>query len=148
MAARKKTTQRRPKAEAPPSASEVVRQFTVVLEDIRAQNRAFGEALDLLRDQMRAGFEEVHRRFAQIDRRFEQIDARFEQIDRRFEQIDARFEKVDARFEQIGGQIGRLEDAVLHNRREIKELRGEVQGKVDRTEVEAIVQRVAASGAH
>jgi len=127
------------KAARPRSVAEAVRQFTVVLEEIRSQNRAFGEGQQLLREQMQAGFERVDRRFEEVDRRFEQVDGRFEQIDRRFEQVD--------------GRLGRLEDAVLENRREIKLLRADVNDlaakKADRDEVEALVARaVGRPGSH
>lgn len=152
MASRKKA-EAPSKAAKPRSASEAVRQFTVVLEEIRSQNRAFGEGQQLLREQMQAGFERVDRRFEQVDRRFEQVDRRFEQVDRRFEQIDRRFEQIDGHLEQVDGRLGRLEDAVLENRREIKLLRADVNDlaakKADREEVEALVARaVGRTGSH
>ncbi len=128
--AKKKTAKVR-KAVSPPDAAH---QFTIVVEEIRAQGKVFGEGLELLREQMQAGFAEVDRRFEQVDRRFEQIDGRFEQIDGRLEQID--------------GRLGRVEDAVVQHGRELKlhgeQLRAIAEKKVDREEVEAIVERVIA----
>jgi hypothetical protein len=97
--------------------------FLVVLEDLRSKLNVFGEALQ--------GFRE------DVDRRFEQVDRKFDQVDRRF---------------------GQLELAVLENSRAIQGLRGEladvrgtvtrieaaVATKVDRRDVEAIVERALA----
>jgi methyl-accepting chemotaxis protein len=41
----------------------------------------------------------------QVDKRFEQVDKRFEQVDKRFEQIDKRFEEVNSQFEQVDKNI-------------------------------------------
>jgi archaellum component FlaC len=62
----------RPKA---PTAHE----FTVILEDLRAQFAVFGEALESVRDSLR---EEMRRGFERVDRRFEQVDQRFEALER------------------------------------------------------------------
>jgi hypothetical protein len=92
------------------------REFAVVLEDVRSQFKVFGEAFLGLRDQMTAGFE-------QVDRRFEQVD----------------------------GEIGLLKAAVIEQSRELREIRvavsrleDKVDKKVDRVEVEAIVEEVLA----
>jgi hypothetical protein len=86
VGARKTTDVRRSKRETIPSAKETVRQFTVILEEIRGQNKGFGEGLQLLREQMEAGFE------------------------------------------QVDQEIGLLKDAVLENRRDLKELKAQGQG--------------------
>jgi chromosome segregation ATPase len=118
--------------------------FVVVLEDLSSKFNVFGEALQGFRDE--------------VTQQFEQIDRRFEQVDRRFEQIDSRFEQIDSRFEQADCRVGRLELAVLENSRGIREIRGELgdvratvtriesalAAKVDRQEVEAIVERALA----
>jgi chromosome segregation ATPase len=128
MAARKK------KPSQPPR-----HRFTVVLQEIRDGQRALGGQVESLREQMHAGFD-------QVDRRFEQVDQDFEQIHERMGGIDL--------------DIGRLKDAVLENRREIKAMRAEGQEraqdireiraaldkKVDRDEVETIVEGVIARG--
>ena len=72
--------------------------------------------------------------------------------------MNHRFEQVDRRFEQGDCRFGRVELAVLENSREIRELRGELgevratvtriesalAAKVDRDEVEPIVERALA----
>ena len=105
MAARKT---RQPKAAYPD-----VRAFTVVLEEIRSQNKVFGEGQQLLREQMQAGFEEVRLRFEQVDRRFDRLEH----------------------------DVGLVKGAVLAHTHELKEIRAALEKKVDRDEVEAIVAR-------
>jgi chromosome segregation ATPase len=166
MAARKTT---RPKTTSPEA-----RAFVVVLEEIRAQNKVFGEGQQLLREQMSAGFEEVNRRFEQVDLRFEQVDLRFEQVDRRFERVEhdiaeirqdiaeirqdvvdirqditeIRQDVVDIRQDitEIRQDVGLVKIAVLDHSRELKEVRVALDKKVDRDEVEGIAQRVVARG--
>jgi methyl-accepting chemotaxis protein len=143
--------------------SEEARAFAVVVETMRGEFKVFGEALgDLTRqvragfDEVKRGFEDVHRRFEQVDLRFAQVDARFDQVDARFDQVDARFDQVDARFDQVDARFDRVERdladvkhdvglvkiAVLEHSRELKEVRASLDRKVDRDEVEGIVERV------
>jgi septal ring factor EnvC (AmiA/AmiB activator) len=75
---KQKKPRRRMKAE--PKTAPTSADFTVVLEDLRSNFAVFGEALQVVR-------EEMGQRFEQVDRRFEQIDHRFEQIDRRFDRM-------------------------------------------------------------
>lgn len=41
--------------------------YTVVLEEIRHNFKAFGEGLNGLRDEMRSGFKEVHQRLDRVE---------------------------------------------------------------------------------
>jgi hypothetical protein len=113
------------KMKPPRTASSQTRAFTVVLEEIRAQNKGFGEAQQLLREQMTAGFEQINRRFEQNDRRFEQVDRRFERVEH---------------------DLGLVKIAALDHSRELKEIRAGLEKKIDRDEVEAIVHAVVAIG--
>ncbi len=112
-----------PTTKQPTSRAADTRAFVVVLEEIRAQNKVFGEGQQLLREQMLAGF-------AEVNQRFEQVDWRFEQVDRRFERIEH--------------DVGLVKTAVLEHARELKEIRVGLERKVDRDAVEAIVERVVA----
>ncbi|WP_419838276.1 hypothetical protein [Candidatus Poriferisodalis sp.] len=69
--------------------------------------------VNLLRDQMEAGFAQVERRFAQVDERFAQIDERFIQIDQRFIQIDQRFAQIDTVLLDHTDRLARIE--AVHN---------------------------------
>jgi hypothetical protein len=95
--------------------------FAVVTEELRGQFKVFGEALQGFRDH----------------------------VDRRFEQIDQRFDRVDRRFDRVDQEMGLLKSAVLEHGRELKEIRAGLEKKVDRNEVEALVERaVAGSRSH
>ena len=41
--------------------------YTVVLEEMRSNFKAFGEGLNGLRDEMRSGFKEVHQRLDRVE---------------------------------------------------------------------------------
>jgi hypothetical protein len=99
------------------STSEA-RAFVVVLEEIRAQNKAFGEGLQGLRERM---------------------DVRFDAADRRFEGIELRLGRVEL-------DVGLVKTAVLQHSRELEGVRMAIEKKVDRDEVEAIVERIATRG--
>jgi hypothetical protein len=100
MAARKKTLRRRA------SDTDGDRAFTVVLEQVRADNRLFGEALGIVREDL------------QVVR----------------EQMARGFERVDRRFDRVEEDLSRVKDAIRH-------LRAAVDRKVDRDEVEGLVER-------
>jgi len=99
------------------------RAATVVVEQMQGQFRAFGESLDGLREQMTRGFAEMNRRFAEVDGRFEQVDRRFDRVEQ---------------------ELGQVKDAVMVHQRQLRELRAAVDKKVDRDEVESIVERAVA----
>jgi hypothetical protein len=136
MAARRKRTGRR--------EPEGARAFAVVVEEMRGHFKAFGERLDGL-DEKVTGLDEkvtgldekVTAGFARVDERFAQIDERFAQIDERFAQVDARFAQVDESFAEVKHELGLVKTVVLEHGRLLKE-------KVDRDEVEAVVERVVA----
>jgi septal ring factor EnvC (AmiA/AmiB activator) len=109
--------------------------FTVVLEDLRGQFSVFGESLHGLRQEM--------------ERRFDVVDQRFEAVDRRFDAMDRRSDAMDQRFGRVDRDLGLLKTAVLDNSRELKAvgqavaaMAGALDEKVDRAEVEEIVERV------
>jgi chromosome segregation ATPase len=152
---------------ARPSAAE---QFGVVVEEIRSQFKVFGESLEGLREQVVTGFDRVDRRFEQVDARLDQVDGRLDQIDGRLDQIDGRLDQVDGRLDQIDGRLdqvdGRLDkvenemvllkEATLENGRGLKDVRTAVERltekvdrKVDRAEVQAVVEEaLAPPGSH
>ena len=108
------------------------RDFVVVLEALRGDFRVFGDALQSFRED--------------VDARFQQVDARFQQVDARFERIDARFDQVDAHFDRVDNDIGLLKSAVVENTRELGRIGTALDRKVDRDEVEALVERVVRRG--
>jgi hypothetical protein len=99
------------------------RAFAVVLEQMRGDFRVFGEDLQVVREQMTRGFEEVNRGLEQVDRRFDRVDEDLVRV-------------KDA----IGEQGRQLKD--VHA--QLRDLRAAVDRKVDRDEVEGIVERAVA----
>ena len=118
--------------------------FAVVLEEIRAQNKGFGEGQQLLREQMSTLGEQVSSLGEQMSSLREQMSAGFEDVNRRFERVDARFERVEGRLDRIENDVGLVKIAVIEHARELKEVRVALEKKVDRDEVEGIVLRVVA----
>jgi hypothetical protein len=119
MAARKSKQTEATTAEA--------RAFTIVLEEIRAQNKGFGEGQELLREQMGVLREEV-------GGLREEMRAGFAEVDRRFAQVDRRFDHIEQ-------DVGLVKIAVLDHARELKEIRVALGNKVDRHELETLVAR-------
>ncbi len=117
MAGRKKAPPKSP----PPGDGE--RAFAVVLEQLRGEFKVFGEALggvreELggLRQQMTDGFERVDRELGEVRRDLGEV-------------------KVD---------LGLVKSAVTTHTRELREIRSALGNKIERGEVEAIVEHAVA----
>jgi hypothetical protein len=108
------------KSRHPEAATAEARAFTIVLEEIRAQNKGFGEGQELLRESHELLREEMRAGFAEVDRRFEHVDRRFDRIEQ---------------------DVGLVKIAVLDHARELKEIRVALGNKVDRHELETLVAR-------
>ena len=141
------------KITAPKTTSSEARAFAVVLEEIRAQNKVFGEGQQLLREQMSAGFAEVNHRFEQVDRRFERVEHDITEIRQDVTEIrqdvtEIRRDITEIRQDitDVRQDVGLVKIAVLDHSRELKEIRVGLEKKVDRDEAEGIVQRVIARG--
>jgi hypothetical protein len=98
----------------PPPNGE--RAFAVVVEQLRGDFKVFGEALGGLRQQMNDGF-------AAVDRRFERVEHELGEM------------RVD---------LGLVKSAATTHSRELREIRAALGNKVERGEVEAIVEHVVA----
>ena len=122
MAARKKKS-------IPPAEG-----VSVVLEDMRSQFKVFGEALQGFREEFSSGLQGLR----------EEVSAGFEQVARRFEQVDHRFEGIDRELGHLKREVVLVKATVIDTSREVREIRGALEKKVDRDEVEAIVERVIA----
>jgi len=57
--------------------------------------------MEMLRAEMRAGFQSVEKRFDAVDKRLEGHDKRFDEVDRRFDAVDKRLEGHDKRFDEV-----------------------------------------------
>jgi len=96
----------------PPPDGE--RVFAVVVEQLRGEFKVFGEALGGLRQQMTDGF-------AAVDRRFERVEHEIGEM------------RVD---------LGLVKSAATTHSRELREIRRALGNKVERGEVETIVEHV------
>ena len=57
--------------------------------------------MEMLRAEMRAGFQSFGKRFDDVDKRFDGVDKRFDGIDKRFDGVDKRLDGVDKRFDGV-----------------------------------------------
>lgn len=127
------------KTKTPKTSSSGARAFVVVLEEIRAQNKGFGEGLQLVREEVQALRQEMVARFDGVDRRFERVENDITEI--RHDVTEIRHDIADIRQD-----VGLLKIAVLDHSRGLKDIRKGLEKKVDRDEVEGIVQDVVARG--
>jgi hypothetical protein len=108
------------RSKQPEATGAEARAFTIVLEEIRAQNKGFGEGQQLLREQMGGLREEMRAGFGEVDRRFEQVDRRLDRLEQ---------------------DVGLVKIAVVGHARDLKEIRAALGNKVDRHELETLVVR-------
>jgi len=69
-------------------------QYTVVLEDIHSQNKVFGEALSLVRDEVKDN-----------TRKLEKVDERLFGVEGRLSDIDTRLSGVETDLEVIKNEL-------------------------------------------
>jgi septal ring factor EnvC (AmiA/AmiB activator) len=122
MAARKKPASKTP---TPPLDAP---SLVVILEDMRSQFTVFGEALQSSREESA--------------RRFEQIDSRFDQIYHRLDQHDTRFASLERATLENGRDVREVRRDVSEVRRTVDRIENTLASKVNRDEVESIVERV------
>ena len=141
------------KITAPKTTSSEARAFAVVLEEIRAQNKVFGEGQQLLREQqqmlrqeMSAGFATVNHRFERVEHDIAEIRQDVAEIRQDVTEIRQDVTEIRQDITEIRQDVGLVKIAVLDHSRELKEIRVALEKKVDRDEAEGIVQRVIARG--
>ena len=103
-------------------------QLAAMLESMRGESRAVGEVVNRLEARLE-GFQEG-------------VDARFRQVDARFDRVDARLDAVDSRLGRVEHDVVLLKDAVIETTRELKHVRVAIDKKVDRDEIEPIVEGI------
>ena len=96
-------------------------QYTVVLEDIRSQNKAFGEALALSREETKTQFKEVNK----------VLDSHTQILDSHTKVLASHTEILASHTEMIGGIMERLE-----------EIKTELRQKVDYSDFAKLEKRV------
>jgi hypothetical protein len=113
--------------EPPPNGE---RAFAGVVEQLRGEFKVFGVALGGLRQEVTELRQQVTDGFAAVDRRFEQVDRRFERVEHELGEV-----RVD---------LALVKSAATTHSRELREIRSALGNKVERGEVEAIVEHVVA----
>lgn len=106
--------------------------YTVVLENIRSDFKAFGEALKLNREQ-------ANRRFDRIEQRLKGLD----RIESRVVSIEVRLDKIEARLDKIELRLTRIEQKDLAEiKTELQKIRQQLTQKVSHEEFQALERRV------
>ena len=115
-------------------APEGERAFAVVVEQLRGEFKVFGEALGGLRQQMT---EEIGGLRQEMTKRFDRVEHELGEVKRDLGEVkrDLDVVKVD---------LGLVKSAVMTHARELREIRGALGNKVERGEVEAIVEHAVA----
>ncbi|HEY1693163.1 MAG TPA: hypothetical protein VGG39_13435 [Polyangiaceae bacterium] len=106
--------------------SELARGFAVVVEEMRGHFKVFGEQLSLQGD-----------RLAKVEEKVTRLDEKVTRLDEKVTGLDEKVTRLDQRMERVEHRLGLVEVAVLEVGREVKR-------KVDRDDVEAIVEGVLA----
>jgi regulator of replication initiation timing len=104
------------------------RELVVVLETLRGEFRVFGESLQSVR--------------GQVDGLREDVDGLRKDVGDFRQEVGARFHRVEQDIGVLKLDVSLLKDASIETTQELKRLRLSVdKKKVDRDEVEAIVER-------
>ena len=103
--------------------------------------RALSDFAEEVRSQLGEARKDFHSRLENLG---EQMKQGFDRVDQRFDEIDRRFDKVDRRFDGVEGDIRRLQAASREHGRQLEDIQQTLRKKVDREEVEGIVEQVLA----
>ena len=141
MAGRKKSS--------PVPPSDGAHAFAVVVEQLRGDFKVFGEALGGLRQQVT---EEIGALRQQVTGEIgtlrqqvtEEIGTLRQQMTDGFERVDREFGEVRRELGDMKVDLGLVKSAVTTHTRELREIRGALGNKVERGEVEAIVEHAVA----
>ena len=110
------------------------RAFAVVVEQLRGEFKVFGEALGGLRQQMTE----------EIGGLRQQMTDGFERVDRELGDVKRDLAEVKRDLGEVKVDLGLVKSAVTTHTRELREIRGALGNKVERGEVEAIVEHAVA----
>jgi hypothetical protein len=112
----------------PPPEGE--RAFAVAVEQLRGEFKVFGGALGGLREEM-------------TELRQDVTELR-QQVTDGFASVDRRFERVEHELGEVRVDLALVKSAATTHSRELREIRSALGNKVERGEVEAIVEHVVA----
>ncbi len=142
----------------PHDAHEGERAFAVVVEQLRGEFKVFGEALGGLRQQMTDGFErvdreigevkrdlvEVKRDLVEVKRDLVEVKRDLVEVKRDLVEVNRDLVEVKRDLGEVKVDLGLVKAAVTTHTRELREIRGALGNKVERGEVEAIVEHAVA----
>jgi hypothetical protein len=112
-----------------------LRTLTRVVERMRSDFKAFGARLEGLDDKMSAGFARVDKRLDGVDGRLDGVDERLERVEGQLADLSHAVAGLSHEVADLSNDVGLVKVAVLEHGRALKR-------KVDRDEVEAVVERV------
>jgi hypothetical protein len=127
MGASKRRT-RPPGAKRRQATGPGVREFTVVLEDLRSHFTVFGEALQGTRQEM--------------SRRFEHVESELAVVKKDQELMKADLQLVKSDQELMKADLQLVKSAVLEHGRDLKAMRASIEKKPNQEEVVAIVREM------
>jgi hypothetical protein len=149
--ASRKTKAKVPRPAARRKSTNGAPEFTVVVEDLRSQFKVFGEALGGLRDQVSAGFERVEHRLDGVEHRLDGVEHRLDGVEHRLDGVEHRLGVVEGDVAGLRHGMDLVKTVLVEHSRELKDIRGtlvrleeKVDKKVDREEVEALVEQAVA----
>jgi hypothetical protein len=116
-------------------------EFVVLLETLRGEFRVFGESLQIVRGQVDGLREDVDGLRKDVGDFRQEVGARFHRVEQDMGVLkqDVAVLKQDVGMLKL--DVSLLKDASIETTQELKRLRLSVDKKVDRDEVEAIVER-------
>ena len=90
--------------------------------------------IELLRTEMREGFQSLAGRFDQVDARFDQVDGRLDKVDGRLDKVDGRLDGHDTRFMSLEARVTAESEATRRHFDVVAEdLRQSFKGVIDQT---------------
>jgi hypothetical protein len=120
------------------------RAFAAVVEELRGEFKVFGGALSGLRGEMTELRQEVRIVGEELGGLRQQMTDGFAGVDRRFERVEHELGEVKRDLAEVKVDLGLVKSAATPHSRELKEIRSALGNKVERGEVEAIVEHVVA----
>ncbi len=129
MAGRKKAS--------PVPAPDGARAFAVVVEQLRGEFKVFGEALGGLRQEMNDRFERVEHELGEVKRDVGEVKRNLGEVKRDVGEVQRELGEVKV-------DLALVKSAATTHTRELREIRSALGNKVERGEVETIVEHTVA----
>jgi archaellum component FlaC len=115
-----------------------------VVEQLRGEFRVFGEALGGLRQQMNDRFERVEHELGEVKRDVGEVKRDLDEVKRDVGEVKRDLGEVQRELVEVKVDLGLVKSAATTHTRELREIRSALGNKVERGEVEAIVEHAVA----